>query len=93
MVVPLVYCSVRGRSLLGSVLTGLAGAGLLWLLAGLYAWANGAELILSRIAVTMMVGSPALVLFMTVVLAAAAGALAGGTGYSLRAVIRAVNKD
>jgi hypothetical protein len=92
ILVPLVYCCVRGRSTWGSVLTGLASAGLLWLLAGAYAWATGSEIILSRIAVTMMVGSPAVVLLMTAVLAAAAGALAGGAGYSLRAAFAEVEE-
>jgi hypothetical protein len=85
MAVPLVYALARGRATWGSMLTGLVSSGLLWLLAGAYAWATGSEIILSRVAITMMVGSPVLVLSMTTVLAAVAGALAGGAGYSLRA--------
>ena len=92
IVVPLVYCRLHGRSTWGSILVGLVSAGLLWLLAGTYAWRTGSEIILSRIAVTMMVGSPLVVLLMTTILAAVAGAFAGGAGYSLRAAFEKVEK-
>lgn len=92
IVVPFAYCLALGRSTKGSVLTGLCSAGVLWLLAGVYMWATGSQIILSRVAVTMIVRSPILMLLMATVVAAAAGALAGGAGYSMRAAFRNTKK-
>lgn len=93
MLVPFAYSLMRAPTVLGGISTGAVSAGLLWLLGGVYAWSTGSEIILSRIAVTMRVGAPVIVLIMTAALAAIAGGLAGGAGFSLRAAFRPNRTD
>lgn len=66
---------------------GLSSAGLAWFGFGLLRWLQGGGLVAARIAGLLSLGSPVLVLALTVVFAMLAGGTAAGLGRSLRLLV------
>lgn len=87
MVVPFGYCLFRGKSGGRSFVIGMTASGLLWLGGSLYFWLNGGELIAQRMAVTLQVGQPWLLVALTTVIALLSGGFAALCGHFLGRVL------
>lgn len=85
IVVPLVYAFARARSRGEAFRMGSLGAGLLWLIVGLYQMLTSADLVAMRVGEMLGVGSPWIVLLMMVVVSALTGGFAASTGFHLAA--------
>lgn len=92
IVIPSLYAFVRGRTGKQAFLLGFASVGLVWLGMGLYQYFTGAEIVASRVAEMMGLGSPWLLLALTVLVAALAGGFAGSTGFHLGKALN-IRKD
>lgn len=85
IVVPLGYAFARAKSRAAAFRMGALGAGILWLVVGLYQLLTAADLVARRVAEMVGLGNPWLVLFITVVVGALIGGFAASTGFHLAA--------
>jgi|GEM_PF-635862 len=83
IIVPLVYAFARAKSRGEAFRMGSLGAGILWLIVGLYQMLTAADLVAMRVSEMMGLGTPWIVLLITVVVAALTGGFAASTGFHI----------
>jgi len=84
MVVPFVFGILRAKSGWYGFLLGTYTAGALWLVGSVYYYLSGSQVITQRVADILNINTPLLLIFLTAVIAAFAGGIAGTTGYALK---------
>ena len=92
MVVPFLFGLAAGRSAWGSVRTGAAAAGVLWLGAAVYFQLTGSARIARRMADMTGLGSPWLMAAAAALAAALAAGVSGLAGYALRTLFMGKRK-
>lgn len=88
MVIPFLFALFATKSGWDGFRVGILSAGLLWLLASLFYWLTGSQIIAARIADMMGVGISFAMVLVTCVVAMIASGFAGMTGYLLGSIFR-----
>ena len=88
MVIPFLFALFTTNSAWDGFCIGMVSAGILWLLASLFYWLTGSQIIAARIADMMGVGISFAMVLITCVVAMIASGFAGMTGYLLGSIFR-----
>lgn len=89
MAIPFLFTFLLANSAWDGFRIGILGAGLLWLLASIFYWLTGSQIIAARVANMMGVGFSFAMVLITCVVAMIASGFAGMSGYLFRFVIKA----
>ncbi len=87
IVLPFVVGTVRARSGVHGFLLGSLSCGILWLLASVFQYFTGSQIIARRVALMFGVGAPFLLVIITTLIAAISGGLAASTGHAIRQIV------
>lgn len=91
MIVPFVFGVVRARSGRDAFLLGILSGGILWLVASIYLYLTGSQIVAGRVAIMMGLSSSPLLIVLTSLIAAGSSGVAASTGFAVRRIIPALN--